>query len=429
MQNLRGSKTAKSQNVRVLLYAYQCGPGMGSVSQIGWEWYSRLSYKCQVTLLTHIRNRQVIENAGAPIGNSTVIYIDSEWFAAPLYRFVSWLFPRSEHPKFLITSVDFFVYDWLALRTARQLITQGHAFDVVHMPTPVSPIAATRLHLLKIPLFLGPWNGGLKSPSTFPEIMQTESQWLYSLRNIGKVLDWFFGTTRNAAMIFTATQSTLKDIASQYHHKCQYLLENGVNLDLFTSSPYPLPPSATNPLQIAYVGRLLPFKGVGMLLEAIKHLDFPIKLTIVGEGPERSNLMLQVKQDKLMDVVDFTGNLPLQNISDILRKAHVFCLPSIRESGGAVLLEAMAVARPVIAVDFGGPSEIVDDTIGVKLPATGHIDLVSSLVSALENVYQNPNQWQQRGKEGRRRVESHYSWDAKISTAINFYQQQLASHS
>ena len=51
---------------RVLLSAYQCGPGMGSVSQLGWQWYSRLAQHLPLTLLTHIRNRTALEGAGAP---------------------------------------------------------------------------------------------------------------------------------------------------------------------------------------------------------------------------------------------------------------------------------------------------------------------------------------------------------------------------
>lgn len=93
------------------------------------------------------------------------------------------------------------------------------------------------------------------------------------------------------------------------------------------------------------------------------------------------------------------------------------------ESGGAVLLEAMAVARPVIAVDFGGPAEIVDDAVGALLPASGREHLIQRLVQLLEDVRQNPVQWRQRGEQGRKRVESLYSWDAKISIALSHYQR------
>ena len=419
----------EAHNIRVLLSAYQCGAGMGSVSQIGWEWYQRLSTSCQVTLLTHVRNRATLEAAGVPLGDSSVIFIDTEWFAGPLYRFASRCFPRSEHPLFLISSLDFFVYDWIATRHCQRLLKAGQAWDVVHAVTPVSPMAATRLHALAIPLLLGPWNGALASPTTFPEIMQAESKWLYPVRNFGRVIDLLVGSTRNAAMILTATRSTLAGISARYRAKCRFMLENGVDLALFEPAPWPAAPTDNTPLRIAFVGRLMPVKGVAMLLEAITALNFPVQLTVVGEGPERSVLERVSTELGIAEKVLFTGNLPLNEVSQIIRQAHVFCLPSVRESGGAVLLEAMAVGRPVIAIDFGGPAEIVDDGVGVKLPATGKADVVQGLIKQLENVRQQPALWIARGQEGRRRVELYYSWDAKIASAIACYRELLESKS
>jgi glycosyltransferase involved in cell wall biosynthesis len=158
-------------------------------------------------------------------------------------------------------------------------------------------------------------------------------------------------------------------------------------------------------------------------LEAVKALIFPVQLTIVGEGSERGRLEQMTAELGLSDTVRFTGNLPLAEVAQIMQQAHVFCLPSVRESGGAVLLEAMAVARPVIAVDFGGPSEIVDAAVGVKLPATGKAAVVEGLIATLTDVYERPQHWQALGAEGRRRVEDNFSWAAKIAAAIGFYRQ------
>ena len=131
----------------------------------------------------------------------------------------------------------------------------------------------------------------------------------------------------------------------------------------------------------------------------------------------------------ISEKVEFTGNLPLKEIGKIMQQAHVFCLPSVRESGGAVLLEAMAVGRPVIAIDFGGPAEIVDEGVGVKLPATGKADVVQGLIKQFESVRQQPEVWKVRGEEGRLRVENNYSWDAKIARAIEFYGELIGSKS
>ena len=259
---------------------------MGSVSQIGWQWYSRLARRLPVTLVTHSRNRQALEKAGAPLPGSEVIFIDTEWFAGPLYRLASRLFPRSEHPVFLISSLDFFVYDRVARRRLSRRLQAGAPWRIVHQPTPVSPLAATSLHRLGLPLILGPWNGGLRSPDTFPEIMQAESGWLYPIRRLGQLIDRLQGTTRRARMILTATRSTRAAIPERWRGKCVDMLENGVNLDTFQALPWPPAPSATTPLKILFVGRLLPFKGVAMLLDALTRMPpgQPAHLDIVGNG-------------------------------------------------------------------------------------------------------------------------------------------------
>lgn len=260
------------QPYRVLLSAYQCGPGLGSVSQIGWEWYRRLAERTDVTLITHVRNREALQGVGAPLAESEIIYIDTEWFAGPLYRIARTLFRHSEHPVFLVSSLDYYLYDHCAVKLLKKRKQTGENWDVAHQVTPVSPLAATRLHKLGVPLLLGPWNGGLRSPDNFPEIMRAEASWIYPIRRLGRMLDWLIGSTRHANIILTSTQSTLTDLPANCRQKSRFMLENGVDLDIFQRAPWPQPPSAANPLEVLFVGRLLPFKGVSMLLEAIERV-------------------------------------------------------------------------------------------------------------------------------------------------------------
>ena len=84
-------------------------------------------------------------------------------------------------------------------------------------------------------------------------------------------------------------------------------------------------------------------------------------MTIVGEGPSEAAWRQEVNALGLQDRVTFCGPLSATEVAAQMRAAHIFCLPSVRESGGAVLLEAMAAARPVIAIAYGGPAEVVDD--------------------------------------------------------------------
>ncbi len=411
------------KSLRVLLAAYQCGPGMGSVSQIGWEWYSRMTRHASVTLVTHARNRKCLTAAGAPLPGSEILYIDTEWFAGPLYRLARRLFPNSEHAVFLLSSADFYVYDRVALR---QLRKRGTDWDVIHAVTPVSPLAATRLHRLGIPLIVGPWNGGLASPAGFPEVMKADSGWMYRAREIGRFLDWSFGCTRNAALILSATRST--DQSLPQRAPVLRMLENGVDLESFTAGTWDSPPSMTNPLRVIFAGRLLPVKGVAMLIEATARVrrELPVRVSIVGDGPIRQELEDLTKQLGVADLVTFAGALPLTEVAIEMRKAHVFCLPSVRESGGAVLLEAEASALPVLAVNYGGPAELVDDEVGRLVSAAGPEALIQGLTDAFRDIVRNPELWRQRGLRGRARAEKEYGWEARMASALAIYRQTVA---
>ncbi len=411
-----------SRPLRILLSAYQCGPGMGSVSQIGWEWYSRMSRLATVTLVTHVRNRECLEAAGAPLPGSEVIYIDTEWFAGPLYRIASRLFPRSQHAVFLLSSADFYVFDAVALR---QIRGREMAWDLTHAVTPVSPVAATRLHKLGIPLILGPWNGGLASPTTFPEIMKQDSAWIYKLRNIGKLFDQFLGSTRKAALILSATKST--DQSLPEGAPVLRLIENGVDLDRFHPPPQDVVPSAASGLKVLFVGRLLPFKGVSMLLEAISRVsrEMPVTLAIVGDGPIEMELRGLAEKLRIGSIVTFLGKLPLDEVAEQMRSAHVFCLPSIRESGGAVLLEAAASGLPLVAVNYGGPAEIVDEEVGHLVSADGPKELIAELVETFRDIARNPEKWRLRGEKARERAEKEYGWEARMQRALEIYRRVL----
>jgi len=403
---------------------------MGSVSQIGWEWYSRLARRTPVTLLTHIRNRPALEAAGGPVEGSEIRYIDTEWIAGPLYRFASKLFPKSQHSVFLLSSLDYYFYDHDVCRQIRACGPRQN-WDIVHAVTPVSPVGATRLHSLGLPVVLGPWNGGLSSPSTFPEIMRQDSSWLYRIRDAGRVLDGLFGTTKCAAAILSATRATDESIPRANRSRCIRMLENAVNLEVFHPGTSEATPGSTEPLKLLFVGRLVPFKGVSMLLEAVARISgrFPVELTIAGDGPLRADLESRAAALGIARAVRFLGGLSLEQVAAEMRRAQAFCLPSVRESGGAVVLEAMAAGLPVIAVNYGGPAEIIDDEIGRPLSCAGPEKLVDELSQVLMDIFHNPGSWRNKGLAGRLRAEKQYGWEAKITTAMELYRCILRGES
>jgi glycosyltransferase involved in cell wall biosynthesis len=414
---------------RIVLAAYQCGPAMGSVSQIGWEWYSRLAREHDVTLVTHVRNREALSAAGVPLAASRVIYVDTEWFAGPLYRLARRLFPFSEHSVFLVSSLDYFLFDFLAWRMLAAAKRRGERWSLVHRVTPITLATPSWLGRLGLPVVLGPLNCGLGTPKGFGAVLHGDAVWLTRLRGIGQVAASISGATRHATRILTATKATLASVPARHRARCRMMVENGVDPERFRASPWPEPPSRDVPLRVLFVGRLVPFKGVGMLLDAASRLvrsGQPVDVAIVGAGPMAATWREQAAALGIQRFVRFAGPLPAAEVAAEMARCHVFCLPSIRESGGAVLLEAMASARPVIAVGFGGPAEIVDEEVGRLLPPHSPEQVTADLAAALADVCRHPEPWRRRGLAGRLRAVRWFSWPAKVAGAKALY-DELAS--
>ena len=111
------------------------------------------------------------------------------------------------------------------------------------------------------------------------------------------------------------------------------------------------------------VGRLVPWKGMGTLIEIMPDLlkQFPdLKLKIVGDGPQMGNYKLQITNYKLNDFVELTGELSREKTLSYIRSADIFVLNSGYEGLSHVILEALSFGRPVLASNVGGNPELLD---------------------------------------------------------------------
>ena len=139
------------------------------------------------------------------------------------------------------------------------------------------------------------------------------------------------------------------------HKKILEFIENGVDLDLFRVDASAI---RHGKISIIYVGRLVDYKRVDLLLDACEKLigKIDFQLHIVGDGRLRAALQKQVNQLSLTRHVQFHGWLPQAAVAEMLRSSDIMAFPSMRECGGAVVLEAMASGIPVIAAKVGWPS-------------------------------------------------------------------------
>jgi glycosyltransferase involved in cell wall biosynthesis len=161
-------------------------------------------------------------------------------------------------------------------------------------------------------------------------------------------------------------------------------------------------------------GKLLGLKGFPMAIRAFAlfakdHAD--VEFTIVGDGPERAPLESLVRNLGLERQVYLEKWMPRRELLGLMSQCDTFLFPSLRDGGGAVVVEAMAAGIPVICMDLAGPGINVTEECGIKIPPQGPEQTVSGIVEALDRLYGDRGLRTRMGRAARRRVEEAYAWD------------------
>lgn len=186
-----------------------------------------------------------------------------------------------------------------------------------------------------------------------------------------------------------------------------HLLPHGVDLRRFRPTPH----EHSEELRLLAVGRLVEKKGFHILLAAAGLLDFPFRLRIVGDGPERERLSEMIETHGLTGRITLEGSLTHAELPGAYAAADAVVIPSVQDSSGDrdglpnVVLEAMACARAVVASDISAVGCAVSDgETGLLVPPAN----ASALASALKRLAVAPALRERLGRGGRERVESDY---------------------
>ena len=160
------------------------------------------------------------------------------------------------------------------------------------------------------------------------------------------------------------------------------VVPNIVDTSVFTPAPEHRREDA---FYFVATGNLLPVKGFDLLLKALAELrdgGESIYLTVIGDGPERNNLLSLTKALGLEERVRFTGRISRREMLPFYHSADAFVLASRAETFGVVYIEAMAAGLPVIATMCGGPEDFVEETNGILIPTED----VGALVQAMKQM-------------------------------------------
>ena len=415
---------------RILVIAEAANPEWVSVPLVGWSLAHALRTVADVHLVTQIRNRDAILRAGLVEGQDFTA-VDSEAVVRPIWRLAQLLRFGKGKGWTMNTAAAALSYPYFERLVWQRFGADLRAgrFDLVHRVTPLSPTAtsaiAARCRAAGVPFVMGPLNGGVPWPPGFDTERRREQEWLSYVRAAYRLMPGRAAMLEACSAIIAGSRHTLSEIPERHRGKCVWLPENAVDpARFFGDSTAP----AEGPLRACFIGRLVPYKGPDMLLEAAIPLMRAgrLKLDIIGDGPLMEPLRALAAREGVKDGVVFHGWVAHPQVPALARRSHVFAFPSVREFGGGVVLEAMALGTVPLIVDYAGPAELVDDTTGFKVPLGPRATIVDGLRAALAGLCEDRSALPAMAARGRAVVAERYTWPAKAAQVAAIYERVLA---
>ena len=400
--------------MNILYIAYSCSPYHGSEDKIGWNVPVECAKKHNVFVITKEEQRPYIEKylQNHPVQNLKFFYVDipgvyKKLFNGPMY------------------SGRLNIWNRRAFVLAKE-ICKNEQIDVIHQITPIEFRSIGDYG--KIPgvkFVCGPIGGGEYIPKAL-ECYGRRQAFTETVRAIAN--SWYrlcFRLNKKLSqvdqLIFAneETLAYLKDLLLQdqnYDIKTEIGLSTEELIDVRPISP-------KRECRVLVAGRLVYRKGHQLLFDAIKELPENVQVVcrIVGDGPERARLQALCQENaKLRNCVEFAGPVNYNQMVLEYERADVLVMPSLRETTGTVLLEAMSKGVPVITIGQFGGAILLDNETGWLYTGTDKESYINHLSSAILECIHNPEEVERRGRNARIAAENH-TWEKKVQRYLGIY--------
>lgn len=414
--------------MKILLSAVACNPYLGSENYFGWSAVMALAQDHELWVLTGRRNQPDLQRAAAEgLVPANVHFV----FAG---TFQPW------HPNRLRARLqswrEYLHFSRAILPLARRL-HMAEKFDLAHHVTLATWRVASPLWRLGIPFVFGPVGGNEQFPARLLPILSPTAMAFELARMASNVVSRFSpGVRRNlrqAAHVFVANPETERLV------KALRGSGNGVSrlLPGFYSARqaegfarFAPGKNVDGPLRLFAAGNMEGRKGVVLALAAlarVKAAGVKFNYRLGANGPEIAHLKTQTARLGLTAEVEFASNLQGGDYQRELGRTHVFLLPSLRESSGLTMMEAMLAGSVPIVAAAGGPGFIVTAEAGFKIPVTSRSQLIAQLAETIIAIDRNRKIILEKGRAASQRITTGFSEEHYRATVNAVYHSVMAA--
>jgi glycosyltransferase involved in cell wall biosynthesis len=392
--------------MRIILSAYACVPGRGGEHGIGWNWVRETARLHEVRVLTSGEGRKEIEAqlAQEPIPAARFLFIDVP--GGPMLLKIGTV-GRLLH---------YYAWQLLAYFEARKFHRQER-IDGVHHVTYGMYSTPVFLAALGLPFLWGPVGGGESAPpALWLALGARGALWeclRAAVRRLQEVDPFVRFTARRATRAYATTEETRQRMCRLGCRSISVQPVAVLSIEEIGELSR-IPDRHAPPFRLLSLGRLVGWKGFefGIRAFALFRRKFPeSEYHLVGDGPARKRLERTARRLGLAGSVVFHGKLPRRQALETLAESDILMHPSLHDSGGWACVEAMAAGRPVLCLKRGGPSLLVGDDAGIRIPAGSTEQVVRDLAAALERLALDPLLRCRMGEAARRRVRDDLNWE------------------
>ena len=389
---------------------------------MGWNLLQQIGNFHEVWALTQEEDRASIERimAARPVPGLHFHYVGLPGWMRPLLKF------QGGH--------QFYYYLWqIKAYLASRRLHRELGFDLFHHVTYANDWMVSFIGvLLPIPFVRGPGGGAHRTPKGLQREYSLGGRLWEKVRSAGQWLfrhDPFYVRGQNRAdAILVCNSDSARMVSQKWSNKVHIFPVSGVSsedLSLSIKAKPKTPESQNRTFEVLTAGSLIRVKGFGLAIKAFKLFvdKYPdSKFTIVGDGPEESQLRRFIGQSHLEDKVDLLGAIPRDDLIARMASSDVILFPSLQDGGGTVVIEAMSAAKPVVCLDIGGPGLHINEECGIKITPTSPPETVRNLADALERLYLDEDLRTNLGQAGRQRAQEYYHWDRLGERLMDIYQ-------
>lgn len=405
--------------LNIIVNAYAVSPNWGSEQGMGWNWIVNLARYCSLDIITEGEWRKEIEAAVVDLpqrDNLTFHYL-----------------PVSERIRQMCWNQGDWRFYWHYRRwqkrseaKAREIIASKH-IDVLHQLNMIGFREPGNLWKIEgIPFVWGPVGGMREDPvGYYGDVKSLQRAKLWLKRKINGWQKLHYPLSNNAmshASVVLAATSEVGDFIREHHRKDVITMnETGC----YVKNVGVRHKKDSSQFNILWVGkfdsRKQPALAVRVIAEVIKtHPE--ARLHMVGNGTDQQCGSLQNLAADLgcNQAVVWHGRIPNKDVHSLMQQADVFLFTSIDEGTPHVILEAVQNRLPIVCFNTCGQGDVVNDSIGVKIPLTNPDDSTHRFASEISKLIESPQKVMDFSENCQARQQE-LSWDSKALRMVEIY--------